>query len=984
MKKLAIRGSLRKGNSYQITQLIENMDFFTLLEKKEKEVGPETTLSTTVINVAKQIEPILGRIPVIFEEYTLHDISHSVNVINNMWKFIPAEVKEKLNAMEIYLLILSAYLHDVGMAVSKDEEDEILKSEKFLKFRDKYEREVDLIEKYKEEGNIRAAEFHEKQIFMDYIREHHHERAYDYILDNYSGDRGLKIDNENHARLVAKICRAHRLDVKDLEDKSEFDREYSMEGEFINLQFLAACLRLGDTLDADSRRAPKILKEFISPRNPTSKEEWEKHLSVPEVGITEEKIKINATCKSPKYQRGLLGFLRKVEKEREDLIRLLKDNPPEISNKYYLNLKEVEHNIETNGTYIYNDFKFSLDNDKIFDLFMGTNLYNEKTVGLRELLQNSIDACKCRKAKEAGYEGKISYKLVKENVDEGEIRKIIVEDNGIGMDDQVIENYFMRIGKSYYQSRDFKKEGIQFSPISVFGIGILSCFMMADRIEVETFKEGREPRKLEVENYSNYFVTRRGNRTEPGTTITLFLKDDVELDLIKELKNYARHIEFPIYVDDGENLETIVDSGYDFSFVDRINPLYKQYADELNPYVIDLEKEGIEGIKGKIVFMFLKDENGGYGLKSKNLLLTKYRDEKLFGRSRFMHEIENENQHILSQDGILIKEVRRYEFYKSILPPWIDTTFIFFDVNLEDESKIDLTIDRNDVVTNDKFNNLKTKIDKIIMGHIERLFSNKHLVTDKDKNRFMERFFRTFSEYFFNLSDFFLEGPKKLVVFECSVNGEIKYLRYNELKDRWKYFYLIEEDKAFRNNTSDKMKNAIEKAYPEDPIIYSVFDEKLPKLLLEFCGEQIIVTNKELGFSFDKYPLLSSLEKRDKKEKKYGCTFEGDYKDCFGTLTTKSFYIELNINHPFIRLVNRNRDKFKGESKKLHEFFIDKLIGTETLDNYLMPLKVIQGMQKYLLDFYVRKGILTKEEAEGYILTEKDFCPYDMGEDFLK
>ena len=414
---------------------IKNLDFFKLLKEREKKEGCDATLSTTVINVAKQVELILGRIQVIFEEYTLHDISHSENVIKNMWKFIPAEVKENLNAMEMYLLILSAYLHDVGMAVSNDEKDKIRNSEEFLKFRDKYEREVDLIEKFKEEGNTRAAEFYENQIFMDYIRERHHDRSYDYIMNNYSGEKGLTIDNENHARVIAKICKAHRLDIEDLEDKSEFDREYSLDGNFINLQFLAVCLRFGDTLDADSRRAPKILKEFINPRDPISKEEWEKHLSVSEVGITEEKIKINATCKSPKYQRGLLEFLRKVEKEREDFLRLLKDNPSEISNKYYLNLKEVEQNIETDGTYIYNDFKFSLDNEKIFNLFIGTNLYNKKTIGLRELLQNSIDACRCRKAKEAGYEGKISYELVKENTDDGEVRKLIVEDNGIGMGD---------------------------------------------------------------------------------------------------------------------------------------------------------------------------------------------------------------------------------------------------------------------------------------------------------------------------------------------------------------------------------------------------------------------------------------------------------------------------------------------------------------------------------------------------------------------
>ncbi len=219
---------------------------------------------------------------------------------------------------------------------------------------------------------------------------------------------------------------------------------------------------------------------------------------------------------------------------------------------------------------------------------------------------------------------------------------------------------------------------------------------------------------------------------------------------------------------------------------------------------------------------------------------------------------------------------------------------------------------------------------------------------------------------------------------ECSVNGEIKYLKYDELKDHWKYFYLVKEREEFRNNTFENMKKAMEKAYPGDPIIYPVFDEKLPELLLKFSGDHIIVTNKDLGFSFDKYLLLSSAKKRDKKEKEYGVIFEGDYKDCFGTLTHGGFRIEANINHPFVRLVNRNIDKFKGDDKKEHEFFIEKLLRMKTLGEFLMPLKEIQKIQKYLLDFYMEKGILTQEEAGIYILTERDFCPYDMGEDFLK
>ena len=966
---------------------IKNLDFFKLLKKKEEEEGYEATLSTPVINVAKQVEPILGRIPVIFEEYTLHDISHSENVIKNMWKFIPAEVKENLNAVEIYLLILSAYLHDVGMAVSKDEEDEILESEEFQKFRDKHEREVDLIEKYKEEGNTRAAEFYEKQIFRDYIREHHHERSYEYIMHNYSGEKGLKIDNEDHARLVAEICKAHRLDVTDLKHESKFDRAYSLEGKSINLQFLAVCLRLGDTLDADKRRTPKILKGFINPRDPESKEEWDRHTSVPGITITEKKIKINARCKSPRYQRGLIEFLEKLKQEIKYFVELLKDNRPEISDNYYLNLKEVKGNIRDDGTYIYNDFKFSLDKDKIFSLFMGTNLYNENTVGLRELLQNSIDACRCRKAKEAGYEGEISYKLVKENIDEGEVRKIIVEDNGIGMDDHVIENYFMRIGKSYYQSKDFKKEGFPFSPISVFGIGILSCFMLADRIEVETFKKGRKPRKLEIENYSDYFVTREGRRTKPGTEITLFLKDDAKLDLIDELKKYARHVEFPICVDDGENKETIVDRKYTFNFGNYMHPSYKQYEDELKPYVIDFEKEGIEGVKGNFVFMFLKDKSGGYGFKSKNL-------SKVYASS-YEGLFVTEKRGFLSQDGILINKTQeRYPPLRSKLRSDILSLFgysdlIFFDINLKDNSKIDLTLDRNDVVADSKnHNSLNRKIEKIVIDHIEKIFSQKHLVTDKDKNKFMECFFKTFIGYYFHESDSFLKSMKKLIVFECFVKGESKYLRYNELNGSWKHFhYLFTVLKAFRKNTSKNMKKAIEKAYPRDPLVYSYasYAKELPELLREFSGEHIIVTNKELGFSFDKFLLLPPAERGNKKEYEVtfecGCTFEGDYKDCFGTLTTEGF-IE-SINHPFIMLVNKNISTFKGNDKEKHMVLINGLIEMEKR-GYLKPLKEIREMQEHLLNFYVEKGVLTKEEAKRHILTEKDFCPYDMGENFLK
>ena len=48
--------------------------------------------------------------------------------------------------------------------------------------------------------------------------------------------------------------------------------------------------------------------------------------------------------------------------------------------------------------YIYHDTSFHLSKNQVVDLLMGTKLYGKPGVALRELLQNSIDACLLSKA----------------------------------------------------------------------------------------------------------------------------------------------------------------------------------------------------------------------------------------------------------------------------------------------------------------------------------------------------------------------------------------------------------------------------------------------------------------------------------------------------------------------------------------------------------------------------------------------------------
>lgn len=135
------------------------------------------------------------------------------------------------------------------------------------------------------------------------------------------------------------------------------------------------------------------------------------------------------------------------------------------------------------------DLKITLNQINILKLLAGINLYKDSYACLRELYQNSLDACRRRLcAKEDRIDrGTITFGM---KVVDGKGTYVYCHDNGVGMDEHVIENYLLRIGNSFYKSDKFQQERQQmtneFTPVSQFGIGIISCFMLGTSIEIIT------------------------------------------------------------------------------------------------------------------------------------------------------------------------------------------------------------------------------------------------------------------------------------------------------------------------------------------------------------------------------------------------------------------------------------------------------------------------------------------------------------------
>ncbi len=191
-------------------------------------------------------------------------------------------------------------------------------------------------------------------------------------------------------------------------------------------------------------------------------------------------------------------------------------------------------------------------------------LYSEKEIFLREIVSNACDAVtKLRRLAGLGqFDDTNEEFAVRITLDEDE-NTLTVSDNGIGMNEEEIENYLGRIAIS--GAADFIKkyenenggEGI----IGHFGLGFYSAFMVSDKVEVisRSFDGSATSRFVCLEN-GEYTLERAESERERGTDVIMHLSGEGEEYLkkgkIREILNkYCAFMPTPIYFDDGEKEE---------------------------------------------------------------------------------------------------------------------------------------------------------------------------------------------------------------------------------------------------------------------------------------------------------------------------------------------------------------------------------------------------------------------------------------------
>ncbi len=191
---------------------------------------------------------------------------------------------------------------------------------------------------------------------------------------------------------------------------------------------------------------------------------------------------------------------------------------------------------------------------------LGEHLYSGPRVALRELIQNAHDSCVRRREEDHAVHA--TYQPAIHIWGDRVARQLIIEDNGSGLTREEIITFLATIGRGYTGelrqrlSAAGRDEALDL--IGLFGLGLLSAFMIASQIEIVTASyQTPETAWRWVSEGGQSYALRQTVREEIGTTVRLDLREGAQFLLDPEvladtLRAYAEFLPVPIRVGDAQ------------------------------------------------------------------------------------------------------------------------------------------------------------------------------------------------------------------------------------------------------------------------------------------------------------------------------------------------------------------------------------------------------------------------------------------------
>jgi hypothetical protein len=515
-----------------------------------------------------------------FEEYTDHGIKHVQSVLESCQDIIEENtLTSLLSSIDVSLLIHAILLHDIGMHTTLSMLNQLVKgvyddvrvdyfddktwNELWIEYLDESKKfnslqkkqifgDEFLIVNVPDIDNKNSITTIDKKLIGEFIRRNHARLAHEISLkgaivgskDNIS----FAHDFEHYQRdLAGLIARSHGINIRDTFDylkinhsENEWANPYS-----IKIIYIMILLRIGDYFQFDSGRVSIQTLKIKTFSTPFSELEHLKHLAIKFVKAShsdDETLVVEAAPENSFMFISLTRLFRDIQTEidiswaviGEIYGKDIEGKKPKIKyRRIKSNLDDKRGAFVKNLTYIPEEIKFTTDIELL--KLLAAPLYgNSPTYGVRELLQNSVDACRERKVEEDKIGNLFVPAVNVELKKDKDVYTFTIEDNGKGMSLFEIKNYFLKAGSSFRKSNDWKKNFTDESGKSIiarngkFGIGVLAAFLLGAEIAIETkSKYSSQAYAFNASIDSNQIEIKKSTKKELGTTITITIEEDI-------------------------------------------------------------------------------------------------------------------------------------------------------------------------------------------------------------------------------------------------------------------------------------------------------------------------------------------------------------------------------------------------------------------------------------------------------------------------
>ena len=575
----------------------------------------------------KTCTEVLKNVVVNYPHFSMHDVTHAEAVVTKI-EMLLGERVNKLSPTDTWLILHTAYAHDLGMVLKWEEIEKIWNSRDFLQFlqfcstsNDSELKEAAIViqnmlsnnhDKIRNVSPLKISRL-VKLINAAYFRKNHSQISRKYIellKDGFGIDLGHSgLIQARIIKILGKICELHTTDSDEV-----FKLDYQTDGfgaDYAHPRFVAILLRLGDLLDADNGRFSPSAIISIGNLPKSSVPHRDKHEATEHLLVTPTDIEFRSNCSTREAYLETRNFISWLEMEIDflkrnwDLIAPIDIGGyvPRFDKKevLYMGVPDIE------GV---TGLKFEISQSKAFQIIEGSNIYSDRFVFIREVIQNAMDASKIQMWKDllggnysAWIKNEVTSQIQPFEIVEEIYKNYVIQVNLSTLEDgktllEVIDrgtgisvNTFKRmcnVGASIsgdVELNEFVDTMPRWlRPTAGFGVGLQSIFLMADEFEIET-NTGTESFHAVIHSNrtGGYLQLQRQNtRKSRGTTIKVKfdMPDRYSYAMFGDTMSYMNSQYDPFgrnYVGEVRTIETIKNNCKDSLFPIFIEASLEEY-----------------------------------------------------------------------------------------------------------------------------------------------------------------------------------------------------------------------------------------------------------------------------------------------------------------------------------------------------------------------------------------------------------------------